>query len=57
MFSRIKHSIKAKCYVLGKYNLKNKVCFVYLQRKLRQDSYGWSILKVKIPENIFRDEE
>ena len=30
---------------------------MYLQRKLRQDSYGSSILKVKIPENIFTDEE
>ena len=30
---------------------------MYLQRKLRQDSYVWCIFKVKIPKNIFTNNE
>ena len=33
------------------------MCLVYLQRKLRQDSYVWCIFKVKISKNIFTEKE
>ena len=50
MFWRPNDSMKGKCYVFSCYKQRNKLCLVYLDFKLQQDSYGWCIFKLKYQE-------
>ena len=34
-----KEHMKGKCYVFSAYNERHKVCYMYLECKLREDSY------------------
>ena len=52
MFSEPKKCMKGKCLVFKDYKQKNKVCLVYLEFKLRQDSYGWCIFKLKCQKTV-----
>ena len=45
MFWRPKVSMKGKCYVFSGFKQRIKVCLVYLEFKLQQESYGWCIFK------------
>ena len=40
MFSRPKNNMKDKYYVFSDYKQRNMMCFVYLECKRQQDSYG-----------------
>ena len=48
MFWRSKDSIKGKYYAFSGYKKSNKVCLVYLECTLQQDSY---MAEVKMPKN------
>ena len=52
MFSRPKDSRKNKCYIFSGYKERSKVCLVYLECKLQQDSYGWCIFKLKCQKTV-----
>ena len=54
MFSRPKNNMKGKCYSFSDYKQRNKVCLVYLECKLRQDSYEWCIFKIKCQKTVKR---
>ena len=54
MFWKPKDSMKGKCYIFSSYKQTNKVCLVYLEWKLQQDSYGWYILKLKDQKAVER---
>ena len=47
MFWRRNDSFQGKYYVFSGYKQRNKVCLVYLEWKQQQDTYSWSIFKVK----------
>ena len=54
--------MKSKYYGFSEYKLWNKLCVVYLLRKLRQESYSLRILKLKWKKengrkNIFRENQ
>ena len=40
LFRRPKDRMKCKCDVFSGYKQRNKLCLVYLECKLQQDSYG-----------------
>ena len=44
--------MEGKCYVFSGYKQRNKVCLVYLEWKLQQDTYGWGILKLKCKKTV-----
>ena len=52
MFWRPKSSMKGKCYVFSGDKQRNKACFVYLECKLQQDTYGWYIFKLKCQKTV-----
>ena len=52
MFWRPNDSMKGKCYVFSGYKQRNKLCLVYLECKLQQDSYGWCIFKLKCKKTV-----
>ena len=49
---RPKDSIKNKSYVFSGLKRKSNACMVYLERKLKQESYGWSIYDLKWKEKV-----
>ena len=61
-FSGANDSMKSKCYVFSGYKKTNDACLMYLECKLRQVKYVWSMhFQVQMVENgrknIFRDTE
>ena len=48
------NKMKSKCYVFNGYEQSNKVCLVYLECKLQQDSYSWCIFKLKCQKTVER---
>ena len=52
MFWRRNYSMKHKCYAFSGYKQTNNVCFVYLECKLQQSSYGWCISKKKCKKTV-----
>ena len=58
MCLRRQNTIKGKCYVFSGYKQQNKAGLVYLESKLKQDSYGLCISKLKCQkavEEIYSD--
>ena len=47
IFLGTEDSMKGKCYVFSASNEKKKVWYIYLECKLREDSYDWCIFKLK----------
>ena len=54
IFWKPKHNMKRKCYVFSCYEQRDKVWLVYLEIKLRDDWYFWSILKLKLQKTVHR---
>ena len=52
MFWVPKNSMKGKCHVFSGSKQRNKVCLVYLECKLQQDTYGWCIFKLKRQKKV-----
>ena len=51
---RPENKMKSKCYVFSDYEQSNKVCLVYLECKLQQDSYSWCTFKLKCQKTVER---
>ena len=54
MFRWPKKSMKSKYNPFSGYKRRYKVCLVYLEWKLQQDSYGWCIFKLKSQKGVER---